>query len=110
MLLNSTITTGATNQQVNLTLSANSWTDALSYIQSINGTVLSMNSTSSNLVLSKPNQTESWVVILKDEELSYPTSYVVFEDSFQNLLTWINAQTGKKVTLISYTQRVYKNI
>jgi len=97
----------ASNEQIAVYLSGSNMSSAILYCDSNNFTPLQISyQLNQNLLLNNPSTTECYSVGLKDIATGNSFSYLIY-DTYPNVSTWIQSQSGKEVSVISLQDRAF---
>jgi hypothetical protein len=98
--------------QVQRIIDANSWSNCVAFLEGTGEPIIQINklSDSTTIVLNNPSSTICYNVLLQDTGSKTIYSYIVFDESYANLQTWISAQTGKKVLSIQESEKNYVTV
>jgi hypothetical protein len=77
----------------NLTLSGNSWSNCLSYLEGTGKTIKTITLQNNNVIPNNPNQGYCYSVGIKNEITNETITTEIF-DTYEYVLGWINSQTG----------------
>ena len=96
----------------NRIINANSWSACLAYLEGAGESISQISKLRDQvtLLLPKPNSNICYNVLLKDTDTQESSSYVIFQDTFSDLQTWIAQQTGKTVVSINMTEKTYVTV
>ena len=90
-------------------VSGATWSECAAWAEGVGETIQSINIQQQKLILNNPSSDESYQVGLKDNDTSILTTYIIY-DTYSNVISWINAQSGVSVQGIQYQKRVFVQI
>ena len=97
----------ASDEQFSVYLSGTNMSSAILYCESNNFLPLQVvYQINQNLLLNNPSTTECYSVGLKDTATGNSSSYLIY-DTYSNVNTWIQSQSGKEVSVISLQTRAF---
>ena len=97
----------ASDEQFAVYLSGTNMSSAILYCESNNFLPLQVAyQINQNLLLNNPSTTECYSVGLKDTATGNSSSYLIY-DTYSNVNTWIQSQSGKEVSVISLQNRAF---
>ena len=104
--MNFTISLGTGNLQEFSIVNASSWSNCLAYCE---GTGLQINSIQfipNSIIVHNTETTNCFQVLAKSSE-GTNTNYLVWENTFDDLTTWINSQSFQSVLSIQLSNKSY---
>ena len=104
MLFNVSLQSSGVN--VTKLVSGSTWTECSAWAEGTGDSILSITNQQQNLILNNPSSDESYVVGLKDVDTLSVSATIIY-DTYANVSTWINAQSGKTLQSIQYTKRTF---
>jgi hypothetical protein len=92
--------TNNTGIGINKYISGNSWNELISYCQTSQMTLMSVNVSQQNIIINNTQQQTLFNLGIKDEITKFVSHYTIY-DSYTNVLNWINNQSGKSLVTLS---------
>jgi translation initiation factor IF-2 len=90
-------------------VSASTWSNCASYLEGTGDVINQINVANQVLIGTNLLSNESYNVSLKDNNADIITSYIIY-DTFSNVTSWINSQTGKTLRNLQYQLRPFVQI
>ena len=93
-------------------LSATTWSDAAAYSEGTGKDITAINQLwfSPILILNSPLSNNLYQLSLRNKTTGEKTSYFIYEDNYQSLITWIEQQSNSEIITLNNTQRNYVSI
>ena len=88
---------------------ANSWSACLNYAET-QGTLLAISNISREVIINNDTTTNCFDVSLLGTSGGAIYNYIVFEENFSDLVTWLNNQTDKTVLSVGESKRTYVSL
>jgi hypothetical protein len=85
---------------VNKYISGTSWNEVISYCETTQLTLKSINISQQNLIINDTQQKTLYNLGVKDEITKFISQYTIY-DSYTNVLNWINNQQEKTLVTLS---------
>jgi hypothetical protein len=90
-------------------ISASTWSNCASYLEGTGDEISSINIQNQTFIGNNTSSDESYNVTLKDDSTSLSQSYIIY-DSYTNVISWVNSQTGKSLQGLQYQKRTFTQI
>jgi hypothetical protein len=94
---------------LNKLISGNTWTACSEYLEGTGDVISSINIQNQNFIGNNTSSDESYNVSLKDDVTSALLTYIIY-DTYSNVISWVNSQTGKSLQNLSYQKRPFVQI
>jgi hypothetical protein len=90
-------------------INAPSWSSCIAYLEGAGETISQIIYLQSNttVIINSPSSNNFYNIILEDDVTSAKFSYLILDDNFSNITTWISQQTGKSVVNIQQQTKSY---
>jgi hypothetical protein len=85
----------------NKLVSGNTWSSCAAYLEGTGDVISSINIQNQNFIGNNTSSSESYNVGLKDDVTSISSSYIIY-DTYDNVISWVNSQTGKRLQNLQY--------
>jgi len=85
---------------VNKYISGTSWNEVVSYCETTQLTLKSINISQQNVIINDTQQQTLYNLGVKDEITKFISQYTIY-DSYTNVLNWINNQQEKRLVTLS---------
>jgi len=97
---------GDENQRL---IQANSWSSCLAYLEGTSEEISQILKVNDNVtvVIGNPNTTNFYNVSLKDSTTQQNSQYILFQNSYADLQTWVSQQVNKQVNSLSNSEKTY---
>ena len=82
-------------------ISGNTWSSCAAYLEGTGDVISSINIQNQNFIGNNTSSSESYNVRLKDDVTSISSSYIIY-DTYVNVVSWVNSQTGKSLQTLQY--------
>jgi len=82
-------------------ISGNTWSSCAAYLEGTGDVISSINIQNQNFIGNNTSSSESYNVGLKDDVTSISSSYIIY-DTYVNVVSWVNSQTGKSLQNLQY--------
>jgi hypothetical protein len=82
-------------------ISGNTWSSCAAYLEGTGDVISSINIQNQNFIGNNTSSSESYNVRLKDDVTSISSSYIIY-DTYVNVVSWVNSQTGKSLQTLLY--------
>ena len=82
-------------------ISGNTWSSCAAYLEGTGDVIGSINIQNQNFIGNNTSSSESYNVGLKDDVTSISSSYIIY-DTYVNVVSWVNSQTGKSLQNLQY--------
>ena len=82
-------------------ISGNTWSSCAAYLEGTGDVISSINIQKQNFIGNNTSSSESYNVGLKDDVTSISSSYIIY-DTYDNVISWVNSQTGKRLQNLQY--------
>ena len=93
----------------NKLVSGNTWSSCASYLEGTGDVISSINAQNQIFIGVNTSSNESYNVSLKDDVTSVMSSYIIY-DTYANVISWVNSQTGKSLQNLQYQNRQFVQI
>jgi hypothetical protein len=93
----------------NKLVSGNTWSSCAAYLEGTGDVISSINIQKQNFIGNNTSSNESYNLTLKDNVTSTTSSYIIY-DTYDNVISWVNSQTGKTLQNLQYQNRVFVQI
>ena len=90
-------------------VSASTWSNCASYLEGTEDVIGSITSVNQVFIGTNVSSDESYNVSLKDNDSTTITNYIIY-DTFSNVISWVNSQSGKTLRNIQYQLRPFIQI
>jgi hypothetical protein len=90
-------------------LSGNTLGECVAYLEGAGDTILGITALNINLIPNNISSEDSYTVTLKDNVSSVQSNYLIY-DTYANVNSWIDNQSGKSVLNIGYQKRQFVQI
>lgn len=90
-------------------VSASTWSNCASYLEGTGDVINSINIANQVLIGTNLSSDESYNVSLKDDVTAESTNYIMY-NTFSNVISWVNSQTGKTLRNLQYQKRPFVQI
>jgi len=90
-------------------VSASTWSNCASYLEGTEDVINSITSVNQVFIGTNVSSDESYNVSLTDNDSTTITSYIIY-DTFSNVISWVNSQSGKTLRNIQYQLRPFIQI
>ena len=93
-------------------LNASSWSNSLSYMEGTGEDLQSIALVSSNttVIVTNASSNKIYNIILKDNISEAISSFILVDDSYSSVETWISQQTNKTPTLVQQQEKSYVTV
>ena len=108
MLFNCSVQPSGSPIEVKL-ISGNTMGECVAYLEGTGDTIIGVNTQNLILIPNNISSQDSYSVTLKDNVTSTQVAYIIY-DTYANVSSWIEAQTGKTVQTVSYQKREFVQI
>ena len=99
MLFSCSLQSSGTN--LNKLISGNTWSSCAAYLEGTGDAISSINIQNQIFIGNNTSSSESYNVSLKDDVTSVILSYIIY-DTYDNVISWVNSQTGKSLQNLQY--------
>jgi hypothetical protein len=86
---------------LNKLISGNTWSSCAAYLEGTGDVISSINIQNQNFIGNNTSSSESYNVGLKDDVTNISSSYIIY-DTYDNVISWVNSQTGKRLQNLQY--------
>ena len=93
----------------NKLISGNTWSSCAAYLEGTGDVISSINIQNQNFIGNNTSSNESYNVSLKDDVTKQSSSYIIY-DTYANVISWVNSQTGKILQNLQYQNRPFVQI
>ena len=93
----------------NKLISGNTWSSCVAYLEGTGDVISSVNIQNQIFIGNNTSSSESYNVNLKDDVTSMSSSYIIY-DTYANVISWVNSQTGKSLQNLQYQNRPFVQI
>ena len=93
----------------NKLISGNTWSSCTAYLEGTGDVISSINIQNQNFIGNNTSSSESYNLSLKDDVTSAISSYIIY-DTYANVISWVNSQTGKSLQNLQYQNRPFVQI
>jgi hypothetical protein len=93
----------------NKLVSGSTWTACSAYLEGTGDVISSINIQNQNFIGNNTSSDESYNISLKDNVTSALLTYIIY-DTYSNVISWVNSQTGKSLQNLSYQKRPFVQI
>ena len=107
MLFSCALQSSGTN--LNKLISGNTWSSCSAYLEGTGDVISSINIQKQTLIGNNTSSSESYNVNLKDDVTSMSSSFIIY-DTYANVISWVNSQTGKSLQNLQYQNRPFVQI
>ena len=107
MLFNCSLKISGINS--NKLISGNTWSSCAVYLEGTGDVISSINIQKQTFIGNNTSSSESYNVSLKDDVTSIILSYIIY-DTYDNVISWVNSQTGKTLQNLQYQNRTFVQI
>jgi len=90
-------------------ISGTTWTSCAAYLEGTGDSITSINIQNQNFIGNDTSSSESYNVSLKDDVTSTNSGYIIY-DTYANVISWVNSQTGKSLQNLQYQNRPFVQI
>jgi hypothetical protein len=90
-------------------ISGNTWTACSAYLEGTGDVISSINIQNQNFIPNDTSSDESYNIGLKDDITNALMSYIIY-DTYSNVISWVNSQTGKSLQNLTYQKRPFVQI
>jgi hypothetical protein len=90
-------------------VSASTWSNCASYLEGTGDVINSISVANQNFIGTNVSSGESYNLSLKDNDGVTVTNYIIY-DTFSNVISWVNSQSGKTLRNIQYQLRPFVQI
>ena len=85
----------------NKLISGNTWSSCAAYLEGTGDVISSINIQNQNFIGNNTSSSESYNVGLRDNVTSMLSAYIIY-DTYDNVISWVNSQTGKSLQNLQY--------
>ena len=93
----------------NKLISGNPWSSCAAYLEGAGDSISSINIQNQNFIGNNTSSSESYNVGLRDNVTSMLSAYIIY-DTYDNVISWVNSQTGKSLQNLQYQNRPFVQI
>jgi hypothetical protein len=101
--------TQSSTEGVTRLISASTWNNCVSYLEGTGEVIKSINILNQVVIGTNLSSDESYNLALKDNDTQTTTNYIIY-DTFSNVISFANSQTGKSIYNILYQPRPFVQI
>ena len=105
MLFNCGVQPTGASTEVKL-ISGNTWGECVAYLEGTGDAIQAINVQNVILIPNDTSSSNSYAVTLKDNVTGTQVYYIIY-DTYANVISWIQSQTGKTVQTLSYQNRQF---
>jgi hypothetical protein len=90
-------------------ISGNTWGECVAYLEGTGANILSINVSNQTFIGTNVSSEDAYNVSLKDETTSTTSNYIIY-DTYSNVISWVNSQSGKSLQNLQYQKRAFVQI